>query len=149
MATLPKIKYKGKDINETRVLTFKYEGVEAFTAKYIAEKKDLNVICYHKHQGTAGQSTANGCYTTKENYGGYCRGYTYTTSEPTGQCRCGSGLPCKNTLCPYSNYYGGGTGYEGAEYTTVTRTGKHTSASGCNEWTYYVRYILGCGYDAE
>lgn len=149
MATLPKIRYKGKNIDEKQVLTFKYEGVEAFTGKYIAEKKALDVVCYHKHQGKPDQTEANGCYTLKTPYGGYCRGYTYSTSQSTGKCRCGGGLPCTNRVCPYSNYYGGGTGYEGAVYETVQKTGYHNSPSGCGEWTYYYKYNLGCGYDAE
>lgn len=143
MATLPKLYYNGK-----RVETFKYNGVEAFEAQYKDGATD-SVKCYHKHRGTAGQTTANGCYTKKENYGGYCRGYEYTTSESTGKCRCKGGLPCKSRVCAYSNYYGGGTGYEGAVYTTVKHTGHHNSPSGCGEWTYYVRYVLGCGYDAD
>lgn len=152
MATLPKIRYKGKNVNEKQVLTFKYEGVEAFTGKYIAEKKALNVVCYHKHQGKPDQSEANGCYTAKTAYGGYCRGYTVEVANKWGCGYCGqeysgSSHPtyCSNRAC----YNNGHATSNWSVHGTSKKTDYHPSASGCGEWTYYYKYNLGCGYDAE
>ena len=72
MATLPKLYYKG-----VKVKTFKYNGIEVFNGTF-KEAANEKVTCYHKHMGTAGQSSANGCYQKKTLSGGYCSGCTET-----------------------------------------------------------------------
>lgn len=142
MATLPKMYYNGK-----RVKTFKYNGVEMFTAEYTENNK--KVVCYHKHRGTAGQTSANGCYTVKENYGGACPGHPWSTVQwHCGACGTkisGNGAPCSNPAC---SHYGSGGGGDWAE-TTGSGTNYHQSASQCSNWKWQTRYILGCGYDAD
>ena len=145
MAKLPKIYFNG-----VRVKTFKYNGVEVFEATF----KDPNtnqVVCYHKHKGTAGQTTPNGCYQKKTITGGYCRGYTYElpTSWSCGWCGTVVEGRSKPSDCP-NNVCGSGTGGQRWNVkTTQSYTGYHSNKSECSEWTETYQYDLNCGYDAE
>lgn len=134
MALLPKSYF-----NNTRIKRFAYRGIDIFEAEYTS--KNNKSKCYHKHKGTANQTTANGCYTQKENYGGKCQGHIQLVG--TGRCRCGAGIPCTNRVCGYSDENGLGAEVM-AEKTTYC-----TTSTGCNNWKWEVRYALGCGYNAD
>lgn len=143
MATLPKLYFNGK-----RVKTFKYNGVEMFESNYKDGIKDI-VKCYHKHKGIAGQSSANGCYTVKELYGGSCPGHYWKKVQwHCGACGTkisGNGAACSNPACSHHDSGGGGDWAE----TIDSGYNYHNTASQCDSWRWQTRYILGCGYGAD
>lgn len=139
MAKLPKIYFDGK-----RVLNLKFNGEDAFESNYKDGVKDI-VKCYHKHKGIAGQTSANGCYTVKELYGGSCPGHYWQTVQ--WYCgTCGRTAPgssgCSNSEC-VSN------GSPNWAKTIASGTKYCSSASQCSNWQWQTRYILGCGYDVD
>ena len=149
MATLPKIFFNG-----VRVKNLIFNSKECQEGNFKDGVKDI-VKCYHKHKGSPGQSSPNGCYTVKELYGGKCGGHTYTYTTVWSCGYCGTKIRstsrpsgCTNHACAnYGDNNGGaGTWYS---YETATRTNYCSSPTGCSNWNWQTRYILGCGYDAD
>lgn len=143
MALLPK-----SYLNSTRIKRFQYNGIDLFEANYREKNSGINAKCYHKHKGTANQTSANGCYQKRVQYGGSCPGHTVTTHWNCGWCGTQvSSYKLPPSECP-NNVCGSKTGGQ-KWYSAKTTTEKHTKASDCDSWNWQIRYDLSCGYDAD
>lgn len=94
----------------------------------------------HQHEGQSGQTTANGCYTKKEQYGGSCPGHV--VSWECGYCGTIVQSEVQPSSCP-NNVCGSNTG---GQKWTANSTKTHKSADECDKWKWQYRYVLNCGW---